>query len=81
MLGIARSMFHRCTALTAVLAAGALAAPALAADGPAVKGDGFTTTLPSGWMMKGSARASVAKSATPTLRKRTVGNFMRHLLV
>lgn len=42
-------MLHRCTALTAVLAAGALAAPALAADGPAVKGDGFTTTLPSGW--------------------------------
>src|ERR1700761_7527907 len=42
-------MLHRCAALTAVLASGALAAPALAADGPAVKGDGFTTTLPSGW--------------------------------
>lgn len=43
-------MLHRCAALTTALAAtGALAAPALAADGPAVKGDGFTTTLPSGW--------------------------------
>jgi hypothetical protein len=43
-------MLHRCAALTVVLAAtGALAVPAVAADGPAVKGDGFTTTLPSGW--------------------------------
>jgi hypothetical protein len=43
-------MLHRYAALTAALAAtGALAVPAVAADGPAVKGDGFTTTLPSGW--------------------------------
>jgi hypothetical protein len=42
-------MLHRCTALTtALVVAGALAAPALAA-GPAVTGDGFTTTLPDGW--------------------------------
>lgn len=42
-------MLHRCAALTAVLATGALAAPALAADGPTVKGQDFTTRLPSGW--------------------------------
>jgi hypothetical protein len=44
-------MLHRCVALTAAASTLALAAaPAVAAGGgPTVKGDGFTTRLPSGW--------------------------------
>ena len=48
-------MVHRSIALSASLAAATLAAvatagaPAVAAPGPAVAGDGFTTTLPEGW--------------------------------
>ena len=77
MLGIARSMLHRCAALTIALATGALAGPALAA-GPAVTGDGFTTTLPDGWTSHdyaslgghawgfASPGATVGKLATPS---------------
>jgi hypothetical protein len=43
-------MVHRCAALSGLLAAVVAAAPAaVAQSGPAVTGDGFTTTLPSGW--------------------------------
>jgi hypothetical protein len=43
-------MLQRSVALSGVLAAAAVAAaPAVAQSGPAVAGDGFTTTLPAGW--------------------------------
>jgi hypothetical protein len=71
-------MLHRCAALTAVLATGALAATSALAAGPAVTGDGFTTTLPDGWTSHdyasqgghawgfASPGATVSKLATPS---------------
>lgn len=72
-------MVHRCVTLSILLATGGLAAsPALAQSGPAVTGDGFTTTLPAGWTSHdyaslggrawgfASPGASTNKLATPT---------------